>query len=134
MFTSLNAYQFCLIILLILLYLLSTAYFTKYEARHKSLNQMLIGKLFVELIFICVFFYINRWTSDNCEIIWFDDRAKDTSDLNNYVLQSYKAPSSADSVVTQQTVGVELNRHNYVHKMHKLLQIEELTQAHIMSR
>lgn len=88
----------------------------------------------VQQRFNVVFLYLNRWTSDNREIVWFDDRTKDTSDLNNEILQCYKAPSSADSVVTQQTVGVELNRHNYVHKMHKLLQIEELTQALIMSR
>ena len=37
-------------------------------------------------------------------------------------------------VITQQSIGVELNRHNYVHKMHKLLQLEELTRQQIISR
>lgn len=54
--------------------------------------------------------------------------------MNQYVLKHYKPPSSADAVITQESVGVELNRHNYLHKMHKLLQIEEITCHQIISR
>ena len=79
--------------------------------------------------------FVLRWTSDNRQVVWMDsDKQPIEGDLSLELLQSYKAPSSADSVVTQQTVGVELNQHNYVHKMHTLLQIEELTQNRIMSR
>ncbi len=50
------------------------------------------------------------------------------------MLLKYKAPSSAETVINQQSIGVELNRHNYVHKMHKLLLLEELTRHQIVSR
>lgn len=89
--------------------------------------------------FCCAFFArlctLHRWTSDNRQVVWMDSSKQAIEgDLNTELLQRYKAPGSADAVITQQTVGVELNRHNYVHKMHKLLQIEELTQAQIMAR
>ena len=48
------------------------------------------------------------------------------------LLRHYKAPTSADAVVTREAIGVELNRHNYVHKMHKLLQLEELIRTKII--
>ena len=54
--------------------------------------------------------------------------------LDAQLLKQYKTPSSADTVVTGESVGVELNRHNYVHKMHKLLMIEELARSQVISR
>jgi hypothetical protein len=76
-----------------------------------------------------------RWTSDNRQVVWMDSTKQAIEgDLNIELLQRYKAPGSADAVVTQETVGATLNRHNYVHKMHKLIQIEELTRAQIIAR
>ena len=54
--------------------------------------------------------------------------------LNSELLMRYRAPCSADVVITQETVGSKLNGHNYVHKMHAFLLMEELTQAQIISR
>ena len=49
-------------------------------------------------------------------------------------MKQHKPPASADVVITQHSVGTGLNRHNYVHKMHKLLEIEEIKRAQIIAR
>ena len=69
-----------------------------------------------------------RWTETNCEVVRSGRANADASEL----LRLYKAPTSADAVVTRETLGVELNRHNYRHKMHKLLNLEELTRTKII--
>ena len=48
------------------------------------------------------------------------------------LIQRYKEPSS-EVVVTQDSIR-ELNRHNYVHKMHRMLELEEITQTKLISR
>ena len=48
------------------------------------------------------------------------------------LLQRYKEPNS-EVVITQDSIR-ELNRHNYVHKMHKMLELEEITQTKLISR
>ena len=55
------------------------------------------------------------------------------SELDAELRRLYKTPASTNDVVTNQTLGVELIRHNYVHKMHKLLQLEELTRSQIIA-
>ena len=79
------------------------------------------------------FCFSSRWTGDNREIVYFSHLSGEV-DENLELVKMYKPPSSADAVITQESVGVELNRHNYVHKMHKLLHLEELTQARIIAR
>ena len=80
---------------------------------------------------------VRRWTEENREIVTFDaGRATSTateSELDAELRRLYKTPASTNDVVTNQTLGVELNRHNYVHKMHKLLQLEELTRSQIIA-
>ena len=80
-----------------------------------GLCQFLIGSCF-------------RWTETNCEVVRSGRANADANEL----LRLYKAPTSADAVVTRETLGVELNRHNYRHKMHKLLNLEELTRTKII--
>ena len=79
----------------------------------------------------------HRWTEENREIVTFDagraTSAAMESELDAELRRLYKTPASTNDVVTNQTLGVELNRHNYVHKMHKLLQLEELTRSQIIA-
>jgi len=53
--------------------------------------------------------------------------------LGEEVLSRYRTPTNVDDVVQQRTYTVEMNRNNYVHRMHDLLQLEEYTQAKIIS-
>jgi hypothetical protein len=46
-------------------------------------------------------------------------------ELGEKLKRQYKAPSSSESVITQHTVATELNRNNYHHMMHKLLELEQ---------
>lgn len=78
---------------------------------------------------VCV--VISRWTSDNREIVRYD--RVDPDSFSAMVMRQYKEPSSADAVITQDSVVKELNRHNYAHKMHKMLQVEELTRHNIIA-
>lgn len=78
------------------------------------------------------FYFFRRWTSDNREIVWVDDSVK--SELNKQLLKQYRLPASTDLVINQQSLGVGLNNHNYAHKMHTLLYMEELTRHQIISR
>ncbi|KAL3877847.1 hypothetical protein ACJMK2_035491 [Sinanodonta woodiana] len=73
----------------------------------------------------------DRWTSLNREIVRYDSDA--TYPYEEKLLRQYKEPASSESVVTQQVVLTELNRHNYVPKMHKLLELEEITRHQIIS-
>ncbi|KAK3594867.1 hypothetical protein CHS0354_005940 [Potamilus streckersoni] len=73
----------------------------------------------------------DRWTSLNREIVRYDSDA--TYPYEEKLLQKYKEPASSESVVTQQVVLTELNRHNYIPKMHKLLELEEITRHQIIS-
>ncbi|XP_013417543.1 helicase with zinc finger domain 2 isoform X2 [Lingula anatina] len=73
----------------------------------------------------------DRWTLTNREIVKIDYNL--TDELTATAMRQYKEPSSADAVITQDSVIVELNRHNYEHKMHKLLEVEELTRSNMIS-
>lgn len=72
----------------------------------------------------------DRWTSENREVIPYKFNYDDGV-LN--MMQKYKEPSSSEAVVTQDTMH-ELNRHNYVHKMHRLLELEEMTRHRLIAR
>ncbi|GFN76046.1 helicase with Zinc finger domain 2, partial [Plakobranchus ocellatus] len=51
----------------------------------------------------------------------------------NGMVRVYKDPSAHKDVVTSHTL-TKLNQHNYVHKMHGLLELEEMTRHAIVSR
>ena len=87
-------------------------------------------------IVIQVLFDVSRWTSANRHIIPFtDDESHATSCYNAALLDKYPAPSqSLDDVLTVGTVSVDLNRHNYVSQMRRLLQLEEMTQTRIIAK
>jgi hypothetical protein len=72
----------------------------------------------------------DRWTSLNREIV----RHEIMEDIEEMLVKKYKEPSSSETVVTQTTVTKELNRHNYKAKMHKLLELEEMTRHQTISR
>ncbi|XP_076439727.1 3'-5' exoribonuclease HELZ2-like isoform X2 [Babylonia areolata] len=70
----------------------------------------------------------DRWTGENRQVIPYQYTYDDfTLKLN----QTYKEPSS-EAVVTHDSVR-ELNQHNYVHKMHRLLELEEITRHKLIS-
>ena len=77
-----------------------------------------------------------RWTASNREICPYDDeeQARTERGLPGQLMRKYRAPDSAEAIVNQQSMGVDLNRHNYVHKMHSMLQLEELERCHIINR
>ena len=75
-----------------------------------------------------------RWTEQNRHIVPFNAVKSPESDFDAELRRLYKTPTSTQDVVTNQTLAVELNRHNYSHKMHKLLQLEELTRSQIIAR
>ena len=76
-----------------------------------------------------------RWTGDNRHIIKYSDSTVEPEKkFEDVLLKKYKPPSSAEAVITQHSVGMGLNRHNYVHKMHKLLEMEEIKRAQIIAR
>lgn len=54
-------------------------------------------------------------------------------ELTLSMLQKYKEPASSETVVTQDSMR-ELNEHNYVHKMHRMLDLEEITRHRLISR
>ena len=75
------------------------------------------------------------WTSENRNIIFFNQEEMESyqKSFMGRLHSKYRVPTAAD-VANQRSLGVELNRHNYVHKMHDLLYLEELTQSQIISR
>ncbi|GFN78225.1 helicase with Zinc finger domain 2-like isoform x3, partial [Plakobranchus ocellatus] len=73
----------------------------------------------------------DRWTSQNRAIVRF------SSELNpdrftEGLLFRYKEPSASVDVVTSDRLA-DLNQHNYVHKMHGLLELEEITRQAIIA-
>jgi len=77
-----------------------------------------------------------RWTSDNCNIVPFDEVAVPATgdDLDAKLLQRYKLPSDINEIINTETINNELNIHNYTHRMHSLLLLEEYTRMKIISR
>ncbi|XP_048248196.1 helicase with zinc finger domain 2-like isoform X1 [Haliotis rufescens] len=73
----------------------------------------------------------DQWTSLNREIIRPGNNSLDP--FSEQLLRKYKEPSSTEQVVTQNSIIAELNRNNYIHKMHKLLELEEMTRHRIIS-
>ncbi|BFZ02836.1 hypothetical protein BsWGS_05875 [Bradybaena similaris] len=73
---------------------------------------------------------IDRWTSLNREI----QRAPDITldEFTVQLLNRYKEPSASQDVVTMDSL-TELNIHNYVHKMHNLLELEEITRHRMIA-
>jgi len=76
-----------------------------------------------------------RWTIDNCDIVSFSATMPQSRDLGlrDELLARYRTPTSVDEVVQHRTLTVEMNVHNYVHRMHDLLRLEEFTQAKLIS-
>jgi len=76
-----------------------------------------------------------RWTADNRQIVPFTDREPHATAISNAaLLDKYPAPSqSVDDILDVSTIRTELNRHNYVSQMKRLLELEELTQARIIA-
>ncbi|XP_076459401.1 3'-5' exoribonuclease HELZ2-like isoform X2 [Babylonia areolata] len=70
----------------------------------------------------------DRWTKENREVIAYHYSYDDTIVK---MLQQYKEPAS-EVMVTQDSIK-ELNQHNYVHKMHKMLHLEEMTRHKLIS-
>ena len=83
-----------------------------------------------------VLFNVSRWTTVNRNIVPFtDDESRGTTSYIAALLDKYPAPSqSVDDVLTVGTISVELNRHNYVSQMRRLLQLEEMTQTRIIAK
>lgn len=75
----------------------------------------------------------DRWTGENREIVKAQKDVEE-DEIHAAILRQYKSPTSVEAVITQQALGVDINRHNYVHKLHKLLYIEEFTRNKIISR
>ncbi|XP_070186287.1 3'-5' exoribonuclease HELZ2-like isoform X2 [Littorina saxatilis] len=70
----------------------------------------------------------DRWTPESRQVIPYKYKY-DEFDLE--LFNRYKEPGS-QAVVTQDSIR-ELNRHNYVHKMHKMLELEEITRHKLIS-
>lgn len=77
--------------------------------------------------------HLARWTSDNCNIVPFE-QATAAVDLDAKLLERYELPSDINAIINTDTVNTELNKHNYTHRMHSLLRIEEYTRMKIISR
>ncbi|XP_041364208.1 uncharacterized protein LOC121379626 [Gigantopelta aegis] len=75
-------------------------------------------------------FSVYRWTNQNREIV---RQPEPSNPVDDQLLQKYKIPDASECVVTQDSIITELNRNNYIHKMHKLLELEELTRHQIIS-
>ncbi|XP_041367136.1 probable helicase with zinc finger domain [Gigantopelta aegis] len=75
-------------------------------------------------------YLFDRWTSQNCKIVRQPEPSNPTDDQ---LLQKYKAPDASECLITQDIIIAELNCNNYIHKMHKLLELEELTRHKIIS-
>ncbi|GFR93377.1 helicase with zinc finger domain 2, partial [Elysia marginata] len=58
---------------------------------------------------------------------------RDTGDITSASYFRYKEPSASEDVVTSHSL-TELNQHNYIHKMHNLLYLEEITRQSIVAR
>lgn len=71
----------------------------------------------------------DRWTTENREVIPY---MYTYDDLTVKMLQKYKEPASSETVVTQDSMR-DLNEHNYVHKMHRMLDLEEITRHRLIS-
>lgn len=74
----------------------------------------------------------DRWTNENREVI--KDPSLYHDPLDSRLAKLYKPANSSESVITQQSILVELNQHNYVHKMHNMLEMEELSRRQIIAR
>ena len=74
------------------------------------------------------------WSPQNRHVVFFCDEDTDRykKSFSGKLHDKYSVPSAAE-VANQRSIGVELNQNNYVHKMKKMLQLEELTQAHMIS-
>ena len=73
----------------------------------------------------------SRWTSQNKKVVHSSDFGPD--EFDDQILTRYKEPVSVDDIVTSDSLK-ELNCHNYVHKMHKLIELEEITRHRIVAR
>lgn len=72
----------------------------------------------------------DRWTSQNRQIV-----PHETAEAaDEKLLAKYKEPLSSDTVITGTTVSTEINQYNYKPKMHKMLELEEITRHQIIAR
>ena len=74
--------------------------------------------------------------AQSCDIVSFSLAAtarRRSRDGGDDVLMRYSAPTSVDDVVQQRFLTVQMNRNNYIHRMHDLLKLEEYTQAKLIA-
>jgi len=50
------------------------------------------------------------------------------------LLKKYRPPRSSDEIITYDMLSSPLSRENYVRKMHKLIELEDLERSQIVSR
>ncbi|XP_070570216.1 3'-5' exoribonuclease HELZ2-like [Ptychodera flava] len=74
---------------------------------------------------------VTAWNFMNSDIVKYDD--PDSNDFDNGLLKKYKDPSSFKEQSVQLT-KFELTRKNYGHQMHRLLNVEELSQMKMIER
>jgi len=76
-----------------------------------------------------------RWTNKNRKIVPSEIQTT-YSDLNKKILADYELQDDVQDIFTQDTIGARksLNENNFVHFMHALLRMEELTRARIIAR
>ena len=74
--------------------------------------------------------HFDRWTEDTRQVIPYQ---YSYDDFDVELLAKYKSPGVTGGVVTQDSIR-PLNAHNYVHKMHRLLELEEVTRRKLISR
>ncbi|KAK2142420.1 hypothetical protein LSH36_958g00101 [Paralvinella palmiformis] len=73
-----------------------------------------------------------RWTEANSTIIGFP-RMISVESGEEGLLKKYQPPRSIDAIITYDMLSSPLSRENYVHKMHKLIELEDLKRSQIIS-
>lgn len=71
---------------------------------------------------------VDRWTKQNRRIVRFTRTDRSGDEFNGRLLIKYKEPS-IDEITMQQIDQSKTNRHNYTHRMHSLIGLEEMAQA-----
>jgi len=78
---------------------------------------------------------LTRWASDNCSVVRFSETAAvPAAELDVNLVERYSLPSDINELINTETVSSQLNRHNYTHRMHSLIRLEEYTRMKIVSR
>lgn len=100
-------------------------------SRHCARTSIWTGQFDCPILWRLSFVFVFSWTTDNSTIRLYG--SQNNAD-DQKLLTKYKAPNDVAEVVTQDSVGTAINQHNYVHKMHSLLRLEEFTRARLIAR